>query len=97
MRGKGVSRKTSAEVQAGGDGHWIEVLWSGGGEKWSGSGYIFKYELEQFPDGFNLACERKRRDDWVLSPEQLEGKCCHRMRWERLWVKQVFVGILGVQ
>lgn len=41
-----MSRKTSAEVQVGGDGHWIEVLWSGGGVKWSSSGYIFKKELE---------------------------------------------------
>ena len=32
----------------------------------------------------------ERGDDWVFSPEQLEGKCCHQMRWERLWVKHVW-------
>lgn len=36
MRGKGESKKTFVEVQAGGGGHWTEMLWSRGDEKRSG-------------------------------------------------------------
>lgn len=46
MRGKGESKKTFVEVQAGGGGHWTEMLWSRGDEKWAASGYTFKIELE---------------------------------------------------